>query len=208
MSQNLEFCPIWGNGFESRGYSLQNIRTWIIEDSPRAGGGFEIGQIAQSTVRELNESQTAMLTTMLINQRLLGEERPRVTPEMVEDAKRMRPLSIPERALRLLRYFAESSEDIGQQFTMGEGGAVDWRALAWSESENWPRAFKFAQYLESKGWIELTDWGDTASVEVLVDGFSEIATQKKPTSILPRHLLLCGSMTRWTLHTSAASSLP
>ena len=96
---------------------------------------------------------------------------------MVEDAKHRRPLPIPERALRLLRYFAESSEDIGQQFTMGEGGTVDWGALAWSESENWPRAFKFAQYLQSKGWIELTDWGNTASVEVLVDGYSEVVEQ-------------------------------
>ena len=174
MSDSIETCPIWGGSFEASGYIDQATRTWVVENSPRAGGGFEIGQIAHNTVSELDELQKAVLTSMLVNQRLLGVSRPWVTPKIVEDAKRMNPLSIPERAIRLLRYFAENSKDIGQQFTMGKGDPVDWGALAWSESEIWPRAFKLAEYLKSKGWIELVDWGDTATIEVMVDGFSRI----------------------------------
>ena len=170
-------CPIWGHGFTAKGYPIPSHALMVVEDSPRAGGGFEIGQIAQNTLRELNDSQRAMLTTMLIDLRSFGVDRPKITPEMVEDAKHRSPLPIPERALRLLRYFVKSSENIGQQFILGNRDPVEWGTLAWSESEAWYQAVYFAEYLEEKNWIALTEHGDKSTIFVLVDGYSEIAEQ-------------------------------
>lgn len=178
MAESIETCPLWGGDFRATGYYNSGSLRYTVEDSPRGGGGYVLSEFVDIA---LNDSEKARLTTILVNRRIQGDLRPKITDEMVEDARRCPPLLVPERAERLLRYFVESSDNIGKQFKMGEGGAEQWRALAWSESEQWYQAFHFVEYLKSKGWIELTSYGETCTIEVLVDGYSEIAEQ--PTSV-------------------------
>ena len=179
MTESDIACPIWGNGYSADGYYLQDIRTWVIKDSPRAGGGYRVGQIGLSAVRELEDSQKSRLTTHLIDLRMQGVEWPIVTEEMAEDAKNGDSLRIPERAERLLRYFADHSQDIGAGHYIGLGDSAEWRALAWSESKDWLRVFKIAEYLASKHWIKLSDRGGSAEIEVLVDGYSRVAQESR-----------------------------
>ena len=174
MAESIETCPLWGDGFQATGsYESGNAR-YTVEDSPRAGGGYILSEFVDSA---LDESGKARLTTILVNRRIQGDLRPKITDEMVEDAKRSPPLLVPERAERLLRYFVKSSGNIGKQFKMGEGGAEEWRALAWSESEQWFQAVHFAEYLEKRGWITLESYGERSVIVVLVDGYSKIAEQ-------------------------------
>ena len=173
MSDGIGSCPIWGQRYVASRYFMPATRTWVVEDSTRAGGGYVIGQIALSTVRELDESQRAMLTTMLINQRSLGVDRPKVTPEMVEDAKRCRPLPVYERAERLLQCLAERTPAVGSRVPVSHRDVDRWLVMAWTESTNMDEAMFYISYLEENGWIELRGSGAIVKVE----GFSRVADQ-------------------------------
>lgn len=180
MAESIDTCPLWGRRFQARGNHDRGNARYIVEDSPRAGGGFVMDLFGQSA-SALDESQKARLTTILINRRIQGDLRPRITEEMIEDARSRPHLLVPERAERLLRCFVENSEHIGQQFKMGENDVDEWRALAWSETEKWNEAIHFAEYLEKRGWITHTSYGERSVIVVLVDGYSKIAEQ--PTNI-------------------------
>ena len=176
--ESIDTCPLWGGGFRATGYYDRGNARYIVEDSPRAGGGYVLSEFVDIA---LDESEKARLTTILVNRRIQGDLRPKITDEMVEDAKRSPSLLVPERAERLLRCFVEYSEYVGQQLVMGEKDADEWRALAWSEMEQWNEALHLAEYLETKGWIELTDYGVRSVIVVVVDGYSKVAEQ--PTNI-------------------------
>ncbi len=174
MAESIDTCPVWGDGFQAEGYYDRGNVRHTVTDSPRAGGGYVMDFFGQSA-SSLDTLQKARLTTMLIDRRLQGDILPRITGETVEEAKRRSPLSVPERAERLLQYFANQSEDIGAGHYIGLNDASEWGALAWSESTEWFRVLKIAEYLATKDWIKLSDRGDSAEIEVLVDGFDRIA---------------------------------
>ena len=123
-------CPIWG----LHGPIMSNS---IGEGcSDRAGGRYIITPEVSDTVRDCDDAHKARLTTMLIDQRRQGVELPEVTPQLVEDAKNKHPLSVYERAERLLQYFVSKTDRVGQSLRFNDdiNNPIFQGAMAWSES--------------------------------------------------------------------------
>ena len=127
-------CPIWGPG---EGYTDGTY----VEDSPRAGGKYMVEYDALLRLQDDpkvkdNPKVKARLTTMLVDEREQGVPWPRVTIERIEEAKKVDPLPVPERAERLLRYLVKcSAEEIGSAIPIRDAQTSEYRgALAWSES--------------------------------------------------------------------------
>ena len=161
-------CPIWNTSATIIRGDFGGGRTL---DSARAGGRYKITPEAEILIRQLDPQQKARLTTMLIDRRELGDEVPVVKWQLIEDAKKdKRPLSVHERAERLLRYAERRSDKIGTELNI-QSDPISSEAMAWSESTSLNEVFFLTRYLKEKGWLSFI----TKHVfEVTVEGFSHI----------------------------------
>ena len=171
----MDKCPIWPNSratVHPQGIGL----TWIVE-SARTGGKYEIDLPASYLVGNLDSRERVRLTTWLIDQRELGSQCPKITPEIVEYAKMKRPLRPHERAARLLRFVIERAETIATPvFTRFE----DEGAYAWSESENLNELEFLFEHLNDEKF--LATYPDTLRhlfiARITMDGYRFIAEQE------------------------------
>ena len=99
-------CAIWGTPATEH----PSDREGQVIESVRAGGRYFISGRGEATLRSQDTTVKALLTSWLIEQRRLGVQCPDILGGAVENAKQRRPLSIPERADRLLNY-------LGRQLT-------------------------------------------------------------------------------------------
>ena len=76
-------CPIWG----APASEWKRAHAVTLVDSSRAGGEYWIAREAQADLAKRDEVQKARLTSWLAEQRRLGETRPVVTVEIIEDAE-------------------------------------------------------------------------------------------------------------------------
>ena len=108
-------CPIWGTRFEATGHYFDRTRTFRVDSSPRAGGGYSIdGVLVSSEVSSLSDQEKARLTTWLVDQRALGDIQPKITRASHQLRLGLRrPLPVHERAERLLKLIALNSGVIG-----------------------------------------------------------------------------------------------
>ena len=132
MTTKITTCPIWGAEYEAEGYFDEASRTYHVEDSPRAGGGYVISQVElNASLPHLDEAAKARLTTWLIDQRLQGNAQPAINENVVQYVKNNAAIPVPERAYRLLKYLVNSSTTVGQRVTVGSDNP---EVFAWSES--------------------------------------------------------------------------
>lgn len=126
-----------------------------------------------------NPKVKARLTTMLVDEREQGVPWPRVTIERIEEAKKVDPLPVPERAERLLRYLVKcSAEEIGSAIPIRDAQTSEYRgALAWSESTGWDEIVFLSDYLSKNGWVEIVGIPNTLAI-VTVDGYTRIDSLK------------------------------
>ena len=161
---NDEKCLIWGTYAVRQAYP-----TGIDFDSPRAGGPYtcqrnslpEFSRKILNPLQELDERAKARLTTLLVDQRRLGNKCPSLTAEMIASAKDKPDLSIGERADRLLQYFKQRTPYMGQYIDdvvidMKEymDPEIDKGAYAWSESVHRSEYFSLCGFLEEQKWLE------------------------------------------------------
>ena len=184
---DIDACRIWGSGYNAAGHTLNEPSLVIVEDSPRAGGGYRAGGNTKVYLERLNDKGRARLTTWLVGQRLIGIDQPLLTKDVIENASRNRPLPVHERAIRLLRYFLKQSEIVGQKVELGfEGNRVRgkwepstphsiWNAMAWSDSIDKTELGYFIDYLERRGWITAERLNTGFEAEVTIEGYSHIA---------------------------------
>ena len=104
-------CAIWSD-FEAKRTSTNDPNSCCIE-SKRAGGKYEISSAVAESIEELKDPEKVRLTTWLVDQRLQRVYQPKVTKEIIDYVKTKRPLSVPERADRLLRFIVEKTDRIG-----------------------------------------------------------------------------------------------
>ena len=146
-------------------------------DSLRAGGKYIITEEAGIRILHggLDDSHKARLTTMLVDQRGMGIEEPRVTAALVEEAMKAQSLSVPERADRLLRFIADQAVPVSTKVLVTEDTPG---AYAWSESIQSSEIDYFLAYLREKGWIQsrLAGYGAIECV-VTVEGYRQIEEQ-------------------------------
>ena len=168
-------CQIW-QSYEGSG-SL-DLRTDVIfmEDSPRAGGAYEITEEAVRLLKNysVDDRVRARLTTWLVDQRLQGNDSPRVTKDVIMRASAKRPLSVDDRADRLLRYLGKQSDSLGANLTVNRTPI-----LAWTESMDVTEVFYLEQYIDRCGWTSGASMGgpDTLFTTITVDGHRRIADQ-------------------------------
>ena len=110
-------------------------------------GGYMV-PLPSTLVSSLSDKEKARLTTWLIDQRMQGVPLPAITAAVVNHVKVKRPLSVRERADRLLQYLSNLVSVVGASVGLGtpavnpdsfgqrpmSEGATSWEAMAWSES--------------------------------------------------------------------------
>ncbi|MDE2993446.1 MAG: hypothetical protein OXU67_06145 [Chloroflexota bacterium] len=172
MPNPIDTCPIWGKDFAAKGWCYPWDGMYLIEDSPRAGGAYELTDDAKDWLDDLGVSGKARLTTWIIDQRRQGVEKPRVTTETLAYVKSKRDLPPHERAERLLRCVAEQAEAVGIAVSIDP---ENYAAYAWSESTRWDDVRYFADYLIAKELIRDITLSGTRRCVVTVDGYGHIA---------------------------------
>lgn len=170
MTPNASRCAIWPE-FEAKRLRPPIIRGDHLE-SDRAGGAYCISLEAGIAIGGISDPKKALLTTWLINQRLQGVSEPEVTQEVLAHIETARPLSVHERANRLLRFFSMRSEVIGSSVTIERdtGGAY-----AWSESTDAREIDYLIGYLQEMGWFRVNHSAGIVRSVVTVDGYAHIA---------------------------------
>ena len=176
-NNNSGTCPIWEEPYSAT--ASDRVDGTILINSDRAGGEYVIGESAWLNLGNLEDVQKMRLTTRLVDQRLQGTVTPKVTPELIEDAKNKPPLPVHERAERLLRYLAKKSGNIGDELDIGDDSdPLCQGSMAWSESTGSEEILFLAQYLQERGWIN-GDVGDNLGavgwIQVSVEGYSHIS---------------------------------
>ena len=143
-----------------------------IENSQRVGGDYEITPDASRDVAGLNDTQKALLTTWLVDQRLQGVQCPRITNDIVKHAIAKQPLYARKRAERLLQFMANQSSRLGEELD-SDRDAFQNGAYAWSESARKDEVISCLEYLNKRGWIQSC----YRFLTVTVEGYNQLEAQ-------------------------------
>ena len=189
---NADKCLIWSDSPAERtpvhDGDSHELLYWRVESS-RSGGAYNIlGEDLVLPVRSpLADAERARLTTVLVDWRHHSGDRPDVTGELIERARRAQPLDVHQRAERLLRLIGKESLAIGDSVSLMNENArmadIDSRAMAWSESTTLSEVRFLVEYLLNQGWIQrqdnlLTDLVGDVCYTVTVDGYRRLGDIK------------------------------
>ena len=155
-----ERCRIWPH-YEAEVHAGAHNEGTLL-DSPRVGGIYLIDGSLTYDISAESERTKICLTTLLVDARVGGDPRPRVTDEMMRLAQSEALLSPSQRGDRLLRFLAGASTKIGQAINLDDYTS---QALAWSESVDRAETAFLVDHLMKAGWIELSHGGLTIQVE-------------------------------------------
>ena len=192
-NEKVERCLIWTDSPANVDYSPVGDRRggfylrWKV-DSPRAGGLYSVKDdppLPAVELRGLDEDARARLTTLLVDLRDRNDEAyvPDVTPELIEQARRARPLDVDVRAERLLRFIGNQSKSIGDVVTLDSTAPttdIYMQAMAWSESTSENELGYLLDYLsEGQHWTDRSPTGTRYDgYLVTVDGYRRLAEVK------------------------------
>ena len=122
-------CPIWWTECQGRS---QDAATITVVDSPRAGGSYVIDRDVFPELRQMyarldaSESDDgyahrfrARLTTMVVRERQLGNDLPKITMSTIIAAKSAGPVRMEERLTNLLRFLIDSTPSAGYPIDIG-----------------------------------------------------------------------------------------
>lgn len=185
-------CLIWGTpaGIHADDFDRD---TFLVRDSDRAGGSYAVTLEAYYSVQSLDDSTKAKLTTWLIDESLQGNQAGVITRTIIDNARRASPLTIEDRANRLLRFFAHRSQVAGErvdidlvsdrfnelgQFQSPQEVPTAIRslrqAMAWSESTQVGEIVFLLNYLTERRWVTSESGTRSAFATVTVTGYAQI----------------------------------
>lgn len=194
-------CPIWDTPTEMI-FPVHSVDS-ISVDSPRTGGKYLISVEAEEMLKARDERLKAKLTSWLVEQRWLGEQRPVIFSTDINEADERRVLSVFERANRTLKYLQSQTSHIGDIVElyvdeetldvyleiMSSGGNIDvaeklrsfvsLNIQAYSESTNLKEIAFLLSYLNSQKWIVHEDSGGIHQCELTVEGYTRLAELDK-----------------------------
>lgn len=190
---DIKHCPIWGKKYKVDGFIAWENEDRVISKSPRTGGSYVITEEADVNIHspghELNDSEKAYLTTWLVNERLRGNELPKITTDQIGDIKNWRPLSLKERIMRLLQYAVKKSPVEGTHLTLGLplieeviDVSESWEAMAWSESIDYGGLKYLVDHLIDKNLLQKDPTAAMAignPVCVTVEGYTLIERNER-----------------------------
>lgn len=181
-------CPIWPDYPADRLGYIGNTLAWRV-DSPRAGGLFDITEMAKCLLDEgsIDAHAKARLTTRLIDYRKRTGRPLRVDQALLKEAMSGRNLEVSERVHRLLECLVESSRSIGHGVCLfhdprvGIGAAATRGApyaLACSESTTDGELGFLRDELIEKQWVRPTRIRTDRTYRVKVTGQGYEALRK------------------------------
>ncbi|MCY4621110.1 MAG: hypothetical protein OXD34_04635 [bacterium] len=170
---HIRACPIWGPDYQA---TVANETTWTYNvESDRVGGPYSITREAEILTAAIDEEDKAKITTWIVEQRLLGIERPCITAPIIDNLAQRDLLPVHVRAERLLLYMVSQSHSIGTTVTVSN---TTYEAYAWSESLDIREVYFLIKYLIAMGWLnEVSSAGGDVKVVVSVDGYTQLAEQ-------------------------------
>ena len=175
MPEQSYNCVIWPD-CKANAYGQATDRvigeSGLAVESERSGGKYGILNAAIFNLADIDARAKARLTTWLIDQRLQGDERPLVTPEIIKYASTKRPLLPDERAERLLMYFVKQSESLDTKVQLSHD-----LLMAVTESTDLSEAVFLWRHLGRRGWID-TEVGhprNTLPGIVTMEGYERLA---------------------------------
>ena len=150
-----DWCLIWPDQEAAiRAYpGKQTLH--VVEHSDRVGTSYLVATLTKPDLKSklLNDRDRAKLTTILLNLNQQGIEIPEVTTELIDRALAARPLTVPERADRLLGFIGRDCQTIDEMFVLRI--AVNFfGAAAWSESITTGERRYIWDHLMDMGWIK------------------------------------------------------
>ena len=154
-------CLIWGtaatvSSFESR-QSLLGPH-WVSGhdvESNRTDGCYALSVEANREIHTLDARAKARLTIWIIDQHRIGVKCPEVDTSVLEDARRQRPLSVHERADRLLKFIQTKIPTIGDVIIVNDNTSTNNESLlAWSESVDGKEVLYLLEFLRKYEWVE------------------------------------------------------
>ena len=174
MATRITTCPIWGSDYKAEGFFDEATRTYHVDDSPRAGGGYVASEVElKAKLPHFNSATKARLTTWIIDQRLQGNASPNITTDILDYARSRPSLAVQERVDRLLRYLASKFNTVGEELLLARD---DEGAFAWSESVAWNEIDFYARFLLDRNWLTGGTFSDIGfKVAVSVDGYNRIS---------------------------------
>ena len=190
-NEKVERCLIWTDSPATGNHrTIRDVREadgfyqrWDV-DSPRAGGLYRVKvgpPFPKEELHDLDEDARARLTTLLVDLRNQNDEAyaPYVTKDLIEQARRARPLDVDERAQRLLRFIGKQSNSIGDRVTLNPKAWTDiyGQAMAWSESTSTRELSYLLDYLRDDQQ-RCIDSPTIYKYVVTVDGYRRIAEVK------------------------------
>ena len=176
MAEEITTCPIWGiqtirlkEPTTPDTKSLRRNRTLTARSA-----GIKSRVICLLFLEELlSDKEKARLTTWIVDQWLRGNRQPTITADVLFSVTR-KPLSVPKRADRLLKYIAAASSirKVGVDVQIPQ---TDYGPFAWSECVEESEIDYFLDYLVQKGWLASNEYGlARLSCKVTVDGHSRV----------------------------------
>ncbi len=156
MEEPIEYCPIWGEGFDVYGDYDPDTGVYSVCHSSRTSAGYRIMKdVLDAEVEPMVPPQKAKLTTWLIDQSERSNDIPTITSTRIEALTREPLLPIPTRADRLLHWLSSTSRSM--LTTLGDYQGLQDQMdymLAWSESVNENDVWYLVEYLEARGWLQ------------------------------------------------------
>ena len=138
--------------------------------SERMGGEYRVSPEAEPLIGHLSDKERARLTTVILDRRGSLYHAPLIDRTDIEYAKSSKGLTVPERAIRLLRFLAQESTSAGAMLSWPAQTAI---AIGQTESISKDEAEFLLSYLEYQGWV-----GNPHRVlgqsTVLVDGYAKL----------------------------------
>ncbi len=173
----IETCPIWGTQFEAKGHFFNQTRKTRVDHSPRAGGGYVLDSLEVGFgINSMSDQQKALLTTWLIDQRTQGDTQPEITEGVIDYIKARRPLSVHERADRLLKFISAQGRTVADPVWIDQ---YTHAAFAWSESTEWQEVDYCLSYLLQQGWLSGRGSSQVGFFgTVSIEGYSRIAERE------------------------------
>ena len=181
-------CPIWGTECEQKTQDTDSI---TVAASPRAGGDYVIEKSVFPELRrmyaanpghEFADTLRARLTTILVKQRQLGNDLPRITERTIEAARSAGRARMEERLKNLLRFLVDSTPIVGQPIDIGyPRRSIVTGNHEEKEQEKAKRNVEYAlAYSESTNFLEIEHLAKSLAMRGLVDKDQEIRVGHVP----------------------------
>ena len=130
-------------------------RLRIVKGSDRVGTSYSIAKPTESALNSKikNDRDRAKLTTLLLNLNQQGVDVPEVTSELISRALAAPPLSVAERANRMLVLIGTECDTIDDVYFTSIKHLLE-REMAWTESTTDGELRYIWDYLMEMGWIK------------------------------------------------------